>query len=164
MKLSANQRRALLGVALTATLMAVVSANQLERETRPAKSPAVSPVETASKPEAGIPLEKLRRPAERANAVDVFVSKSWYVPPPPAKALPPPPPLAPPLPFTYMGKLLDAPDRVVVFLVRGDRVYTVSPGDVIDDTYRVEALAGGQLTLTYLPLDIKQTLNIGNDS
>jgi len=32
---------------------------------------------------------------------------------------------------------------------------------VIDNTYRVERLNGGQLEVTYLPLNIKQTISAG---
>jgi len=46
-------------------------------------------------------------------------------------------------------------------LVKGERIYTVSEGEVIDNTYRVERLTGGQLELTYLPLNIKQTISAG---
>ncbi len=38
---------------------------------------------------------------------------------------------------------------------------TVSVGETIDNTYRVESLQGGTLTLVYIPLDIKQTLATG---
>jgi len=34
-------------------------------------------------------------------------------------------------------------------------------GDVIDSTYRVEEISGGQMTLRYLPLMEKQVLAIG---
>jgi len=46
--------------------------------------------------------------------------------------------------------------------VRGDRVLTVSAGDVIEGTYRVDGIVGARLGLTYLPLNIRQTLDIGN--
>jgi hypothetical protein len=52
-------------------------------------------------------------------------------------------------------------DKPVIFLVNGDRVLTVKEGDVIDGTYRADSIAGSTLSLTYLPLNIKQTLNIG---
>jgi hypothetical protein len=35
-------------------------------------------------------------------------------------------------------------------------------GEDIDKNYRLEALHNGVLTFVYLPLDIRQTLNIGN--
>jgi hypothetical protein len=106
------------------------------------------------------------REAGSAEVGNVFASKSWYVPPPPppppaaAPPGPPPKPTAPPLPFTYLGKYQDT-GAPVIFLVRGDRILTVKQGDVIEGNYRVDGIAGSTLTLTYMPLDIKQTLNIG---
>ena len=96
----------------------------------------------------------------------LFESKSWYVPPPPPPprppAPPPPPPVpqAPPLPFTFLGRYQDS-DKPVILLVKQDRIYTVKAGDVIENTYRVDGIAGTTLGLTYLPLKIKQTINIG---
>ena len=72
----------------------------------------------------------------------------------------PPPPEPPPLPFTYIGKLLQG-DRTAVFLTTPDRNYMVKPGDVIENTYRVEKVRAPTMTLTYLPLNMKQTLYIG---
>jgi hypothetical protein len=93
---------------------------------------------------------------------NVFAATSWYVPPPPpppAKPAPPPKPTAPPLPFSYLGRYEDA--ALVIMLVKGDRVYTVSVGDVIESTYRVERVSSGMVELTYLPLNIRQTLSTG---
>ena len=112
-------------------------------------------------------LSQLRREATVEEPGNAFASKSWYVPPPPPppapppKPMPPPAPTAPPLPFTYLGRFQDAA-LPVIFLVRGDRVLTVSAGDVIEGTYRVEGIVGATLGLTYLPLNIRQTLDVGN--
>jgi hypothetical protein len=92
----------------------------------------------------------------------LFAPKSWYVPPPPPKAVPPPPPSAPPLPFTYMGKLIED-GQMTVFLTKQDRNYVVKVGDTIDGTYKVEEVSARMMTLTYLPLKIKQTLMIGGE-
>jgi len=94
----------------------------------------------------------------------VFGSQSWVPPPPPPAAAqavpPPPPPMAPPLPFTFIGKSVG--DGVwEVYLARGDRTYTARTNEVIDGTYRVDAIAPPILRLTYLPLNQVQQLNIG---
>ncbi|MCD2518909.1 hypothetical protein LQ564_21655 [Massilia sp. G4R7] len=95
---------------------------------------------------------------------DVFARQDWTPPPPPpppAGALPPPPPpSAPPLPFTYIGKSLQE-GRWEIFLARGDRTYLVREAAVIDGAYRVDAIRPPVLTLTYLPLNQVQQLNIG---
>lgn len=96
---------------------------------------------------------------------DVFGRRDWNPPPPPqpaqaAAAPAPPPPSAPPLPFTYLGKAA-AEGRWEVFLSRGDKTYIVRNQMVIDGMYRVDAIAPPNLTLTYLPLNQVQQLNIG---
>lgn len=114
-----------------------------------------------------VELERLQlKPAPTGNEQDAsnaFPAMSWYVPPPPQpapKPLPPPPPTAPPMPFSFMGRYEDG-EKLIILLVKGDRVYTVSEGEVIDNTYRVDRLTAGQLELTYLPLNIKQTISTG---
>jgi hypothetical protein len=113
------------------------------------------------------PLQRQAAPAEAdMPASHAFRSMSWYVPPPPPppppppKPMPPPPPSAPPMPFSFLGRYEEGETRIIL-LVRGERIYTVSEGEVIDNTYRVGRLTSGQLELTYLPLDIKQTISAG---
>jgi hypothetical protein len=91
----------------------------------------------------------------------VFGRQDWTPPPPPPPAPPPPPPpSAPPLPFTFIGKSV-ADGAWEIYLARGDRTYVVRDKTVIDGTYRVDAIAPPVLTLTYLPLNTVQQLNIG---
>jgi hypothetical protein len=120
--------------------------------------------------EAGFPrLKSLRPAAQVAEPGEAFVKRSWYVPPPPpppvVRAPPPPPPAptAPPLPFTYLGAQREG-GQLMIFLVKGDSVLTVKQGDVLDGTYRVEGVEGTKLGLTYLPLNIRQTLEVGPQS
>ncbi|MBS4095538.1 MAG: hypothetical protein KGZ83_01700 [Sulfuricella sp.] len=125
------------------------------------------PVRTAA---IHVELERLSQSAAHKEAEtppgNPFGATSWYVappPPPPAPVLPPPPPSAPPLPFAYLGQYADSSVRVVI-LSMGDRVYTVAPGDIVDGMYRIDGVAAGQLEITYLPLNIKQSLPVGGDS
>ena len=94
----------------------------------------------------------------------IFLSQDWTPPPPkpapPPPPPPPPPPSAPPLPFTFLGKAV-GDGRWEVFLARGDKTYIVRSHTVIDGQYRVDAIAPPLLTLTYLPLNQVQQLNIG---
>ena len=99
------------------------------------------------------------------NGAGPFAHQDWTPPPPPPPppqpAPPPPPPTAPPLPFTFIGKSV-GDGAWEVYLARGDRTYVVrEKGAVIDGTYRVESIAPPVLTLTYLPLNQIQQLNIG---
>jgi hypothetical protein len=90
----------------------------------------------------------------------LFASHSWEPPPPPVAPAPPPPPTAPPLPYTYVGKKLEA-GAWEVYLARGDQVLVVRPDTVIENTYRVGAILPPTLNLTYLPLNQLQPLSIG---
>ncbi|MGH8135179.1 MAG: secretion system X translation initiation factor [Steroidobacteraceae bacterium] len=96
---------------------------------------------------------------------NLFGGHSWYVappPPPPAEPSPPPPPSAPPLPFRMLGSYASSGAAPVYFLVKGDSVYDVRIGDVIDGIYSVDSVKDGQLNFTYLPLKIGQSLPVGN--
>jgi hypothetical protein len=111
-------------------------------------------------------LTTLRRDGSPNEPRDAFETKSWYVPPPPPplpvrveKALPPAP-SAPQLPFSFLGQYQEN-DRLVILLMHGERMLLVKPGDVIEGKYRVEGIDGRFLTLIYLPLGIKQTLDVG---
>ena len=77
-----------------------------------------------------------------------------------AAAPPPPPPMAPPLPFVYLGKVA-ADGAWEVFLSRADKTYIVRANTVIDGAYKVVTIAPPVMTLTYLPLNQVQQLNIG---
>lgn len=160
-----------LGLAFTAVVMAATSAEQGAPKTPRAvaqvqgKAVSYSPARTrAAQPEAmQVELDRLRQPHAKTDIGNAFGATSWYVPPPP----PPPPqpaaapvPTAPPLPFTYLGRYEEAATRLAI-LVKGERVYTVAAGDVVDDTYRIERVTPGMVELTYLPLNIKQTLSTG---
>lgn len=130
-----------------------------------ARSASASSTAQQSPDAVRVELERLARGQAEAGmeVADVFGATSWYVPPPPPPPrppAPPPPPTAPPLPFTYLGRYEDAPTKLTI-LVKGERMYTVSEGDVIENTYRVERVAPGVVELTYLPLNIKQSLRTG---
>lgn len=129
------------------------------------RSPSIS--DSAPAVDADTPMaEATTEPAKPATP-DLFAAKTWVVPPPPPPPAPPPapppPPSAPPLPFRLLGKLDDAAN-VKAFLQKGEQVYTVSVGDVIDGTYRVDSIKTGQMTLIYLPLSTPQTLTGGGES
>ncbi len=92
----------------------------------------------------------------------LFGNQNWAPPAPPAavRAGPPPAPVAPPLPFTYLGKSLQD-GRWEVYLARGSMTYIVHNKMVVDGAYRVDAISPPVLSLTYLPLNQVQQLNIG---
>jgi hypothetical protein len=170
MAMPSRARSLVLGIALALTL---VAARLVGREEE--APPAAPEVRAARAPGAGgersierieIDLDRLAARKGGAPGADPFRALSWQsvaqeearknAPPPP----PPPPPQAPPLPFTYMGKLIEE-GRIVVFLTQGERNHIVRQGDTIDGTYRVDAVTERHLSLTYLPLKQKQELAFG---
>jgi hypothetical protein len=97
----------------------------------------------------------------------VFLSQNWNPPPPKASLQPsgppppPPAPMAPAMPFTYIGKAVGG-GVWEVFLSRGaDKTYVVREHTIIDGSYRVEKIAPPSMTMTYLPLNQVQQINIG---
>ena len=167
MKLNPFQRRAILAGALIATVAAALMPEEPEAPPAPhgqasrqtARVVAAQPrTRVASEPLPELPLEKLAQAPSREAVLDAFEVRSWA--PPPAKAPPPPPPEAPPLPFKYMGKIMDG-GQVVVFLAKQDINYVVRAGEKLDNNYQVDEIKPGMMTLTYLPLGQKQTLEIG---
>jgi hypothetical protein len=99
---------------------------------------------------------------------DPFASLSWLPPPPPpppapAPAPPPKPaePVTPPLPFTFVGMLERGAAKPEAFLAKGDVLLVVSVGDMLDNnTYRVDSMTSNEVVMTYLPMNIQQTLSV----
>jgi hypothetical protein len=99
------------------------------------------------------------RPADGSAekpAVDPFARRSFA---PKAEAAP----TAPPLPFRYVGKMIED-GRLEVFLARGEESYSVTAGskrgEKLGTEYRVDKVTENRVTFTYLPLKIQQTLEI----
>jgi hypothetical protein len=100
-----------------------------------------------------------------ASGEGVFLGQNWNPPPPPpppqsVSNAPPPPPMAPPIPFTVIGKAV-ADGAWEVYLSRADKTYVVRTQTVIDGTYRVDRIAPPLMSVTYLPLNQVQQINIG---
>lgn len=182
-------RRAVLAGMLVLVLVASVGAGKQnaapelvdavyrEPKSAPYREPKSAPLAHRAAPPAAVGSIDLtlltRRKPSPANR-DLFAKRSFYVPPPapppppePVAAAPPPPPpvpppTAPPLPFTYMGKMTDDPTRPLYFLVKNGTLYHVKVGDVIEGTYRIDSVAGVSLRIIYLPLDMPQLLRMGD--
>ncbi|KIP18333.1 putative proline rich transmembrane protein [Burkholderia sp. MSHR3999] len=136
-------------IAQAASAAAAASSAQVDTPT-----PAATPREK---------LAALRAPVSVESANDPFTASSWLPPPPVEAPLPtarPAPPTAPPVPFTYVGELDAKADKPQVFLSNGDQLLIVSPGDVIDGQYRVDAVSASNVVLTYLPLNQTQVVSI----
>jgi hypothetical protein len=109
-------------------------------------------------------LEFPARNSDNREILQVFAGHSWYVAPPPVPivAMVPQKPVAPPLPFTYMGRFVEKGGKPVYYLLKGDRAYDVKVGDTLDGTYTLDADDNGRLLFTYLPLKERQSLGVGN--
>ena len=171
-------RWSLYAVALTLTLIAVRWTVPDERAgadvvspvaASPGRDPVRPPLLTASRsaPTGAIDLEHLNRADHKRPAGDPFRVQDWAAadetrerlarpvqPPPPAPA-----PEAPPLPFTYFGRLVEN-GTTVVFLNIQDRIATGRVGDTLDRRYRIESIDEQAITFNYLPLDIRQRLAV----
>ena len=108
-----------------------------------------------------IPWQKLQREPLQNKVNNVFKVHSWLVIPKPIKSkpMPPPPPVAPPVPFTYMGKLENSPKGTQVFLMRNGKLYTAIKGQKIDEEWRLEGEDVNSIRLTYLPFNLPQMLS-----
>jgi Tfp pilus assembly protein PilP len=66
---------------------------------------------------------------------------------------------APPLPFRYVGRLSQN-GKVEVLLMQGDKLYSISAGQKIGDDYVVERIGDSSIAFRYLPLKLRQNLDI----
>ncbi|WP_139248302.1 hypothetical protein [Janthinobacterium lividum] len=117
---------------------------------------AVSPAQVSSTGEAGDLLE--RDPLVESKT-DLFRFISFQ--PPAPKALPPPPPPPPPkpsaptFPYQYFGRMVDVDGRTVTYLTRGDTLIPIHARQLLDNTYRIDAVTDTQIVVTYVPLEEK---------
>lgn len=151
-------RRILGGVALVGALASVVAGR--ERPTLDLATPRAKAGSAASTAAiADLELEKLAARSEGMakpeKPVDPFAPRSFspLVAAAPAK---PQKPVAPPLPFRYLGKMLED-GKLNVFLARGEESLSVHAGQKIGE-YRVDKVTESEIVFTYLPLKTKQSL------
>ena len=160
-------RRRLGSVTFALVIVMTAAASQQDKDTGDAAQLTTRQSPSAPATAAGadnvdkLSLERLKRARMHVKKVEIFGAKSWYVPPPPPPPVPPPPPSAPPLPFTFLGKIQESEGKPTIFLAGENRVYLVREGETIDNTYSVDGIENGKLELTYLPLKIKQYINMG---
>lgn len=68
---------------------------------------------------------------------------------------------APALPFTMIGKhQIDG--KWEIFLASGQNDYVVHEQDIINEQYKIESIRPPVMTLIYLPLNTRQTMQIGD--
>jgi hypothetical protein len=121
--------------------------------------PALEIIHERAKPVAddGIDVGKLRRGEATVPQSDPF-ARNFGQEKPAQVANVVAKPAAPPLPFQYFGRLTEN-GKTEVYVMRGDELITLAPGQKIGD-YRVEQIADASISFTYLPLKMKQTLDL----
>lgn len=166
-------RQWLLVLALVATLAATWWASRIEE---PGGLEVVAPVARPARPAAAAPARAAAGATVQADAGALaIVREPWPasaasllqlpsaaqaqagVPPPAALAAGPPP-----LPFTFIGSI-ERGGRRVVMLMEGDRLHLVAARERIGEQYRVERVTSARIEFTYLPLQQRQVLDIGQD-
>lgn len=161
-------RAAAVGVALA--LLASVVAGPAEQQPAPIAEPRVPPATrdapaqgqgSAAESAVDLDLDKLKRRKKEETIANLFAPRS-FAPPPIAASVgaskaEPAPPVAPPLPFRYLGRIIDG-GQTAVFVARGDEPYGVEPGQRIDQLYQVDEVTETAVTFIYLPLGTRQSL------
>jgi hypothetical protein len=66
---------------------------------------------------------------------------------------------APPLPFRYVGRLL-ANGKLEILLMRGEQLFSIAAGARIGDDYLVERVGESSISFLYLPLKMKQHMDL----
>ena len=162
-----NMRTMLIGVVLPLWLVSFLFGRSSVAVVEVAQSQALSANRASATAERraamDLNVDNLVRPRLKASKSDPFTT---YVPKPrvvPVVAAPPPPPpapVAPALPFTYLGRMVEA-SNTVLFLSKQDQSYSVKVAAILDKNYRVESINEDQAVFTYLPLNVQQTLSFG---
>lgn len=113
-------------------------------------------------------LSRLNRQSAGESDDGLFPARAPQAPPPPIPAqaviqVPPvpPKPVAPPLPFKYLGLMVDG-GKLTVFVARGDELLNLKQGDVVANQYRVDDANEASVTFIYLPLNERQVLAFGS--
>ena len=165
-------RRAILGILLTVTVVAALwPAPDEEKVTAPralrrASTTSSLPPTAETKLPVLDPLPSIKPGAttDAANppAVTVvgnlFPAQTWKPPAAPQQASAT---VAPPLPFAFGGRYVEA-GKTIVFLKEGERIHSARVGDTINSTYRIDAIEPANIQLTYLPLKTRQSLPTGS--
>ncbi len=159
--MNASLRGKLIIVATVATGLAIIFAPEDDVKPTPQLTNTSKKVQSLSitsspEPKPSKTLALSPRTGEKSVTVDLFKIDE----PPENKSKKKEKPVAPPLPYVYMGKMIDNKNQTV-FLTRNEKPYVVHSGDLLDGTYRIDSIEPPSMEITYLPLNEKQYLNIG---
>lgn len=169
MKLKAR-RPALIHGALAAagSVLAASLVIGTEREQRDGAEPRPGHQASVKAPLIDLDLARLNRSTNVETDDGLFPALAPQASPSPipAKAVIQAPPVslkpvAPPLPFKYLGLMVDG-GKLTVFVARGDELLSLRQGDVVTNQYRVDDASEASVTFTFLPLNERQVLTIGS--
>lgn len=101
--------------------------------------------------------------------VNPFAPRGWQQPPvvidatsesvQPAQSQVEAPSPPPPLPYKFLGEMIDGSDRVI-YLGRGDQVLLARVGEVLENSYKVVGIGASRIDFESLPSGLKQSLTI----
>lgn len=151
---------AALPLAALALLAFVLGGSTVTGSENPAPAPQATRAEIrASEAAADFDLEKLRRSKRAERIPDLFEPRSFAPPPPVAALAPKAAPGAPPLPFAYLGRIVEG-DKTTLFVIRDGEYYVISGPEAIDRQYRVAEVDPNAITFVYLPSGTRQVLSL----
>lgn len=176
-------KKAVLGAAAVATLLAALFAPEDEGSivgpatatTRQVERVSVAPLaaaNAAAQTDRALAIHP-RRALDDEEAATLFAKQSWQPETPKKIMLDQQAAQAtrtvaavdanapPPLPFQFLGRFVDE-GKAAYFLQAGDRNVVARPGDTLEERYRFDGVVQGALQFTYLPLNLKQTLAVGD--
>lgn len=165
MKRDVPRRGAFVVIALVLLASVVIGSETPAR--RDGSAPARS--RAAQQPPAAVEnleLQRLGRQRSEVAVTDLFAVQ--VASPAPATSVPPPAapkvepvsaPMAPPLPFTYLGRIVRG-GRQIAYLLHRDEMIVAEAGDVIEAVYRIEGVTDSDIQFVYLPLGMRQVLSI----
>ena len=148
-----NKRKLFIALAAAGLVASVVAGR--EKPAADIVEPAAR-IDTRLRAGEDLDLSKLERAADEGAKADLFANQSFssgkenVVGRKAEKTGPPP------LPFAYLGKLIED-GKLAVFLSRGGESLSVAQGDTLGE-YRVDSVTETEITFTYLPLKAKQKL------
>jgi hypothetical protein len=146
-----------LGLMVVVSALASVVAGREQPSYQPVRKSAPR-VDTRAPAVPDIDIAKLEARVDEGAKTDAFAPRNFspIVPAAEAQAQAPAKPTAPPLPFKYLGRMVDG-EKLEIFLEQGQEFIAVEPGQRVGD-YRVDKVTEEQIVFTYLPLKTKQTL------
>jgi hypothetical protein len=147
-------KRALVVVVVLAAVAGVVTGRE-----KPGIDIVEDKVGRRIEPTLHIDLAKLERAEAALPTTDPFAPRAFGAQARPPRAAAPEKPALPPLPFQYVGKVIED-GKQEVYVMRGEELLALAHGQKIGNEYRVERITGKSITFTYLPLKTTQTLDL----